>query len=201
MLLSSKSSSGMVPLNLHPPMFRYFRFVKRPISLGNSPVIIGQLLMSRYFNCVSSPISEGSVPRRNWRRFMVRTSNRVNLEISAGIPLHSCAGAALRSPATHMEASVRSILVTLPPEHTTPFKSHLSTFGSAQLSNCSPQFFPTVYEYKRRRISRSERTPSPFRSPCTNVVLSLFWPHRTAPSVSTDKGVSPCLTGQGRQPE
>mmetsp|Transcript_16887 Transcript_16887/g.38592 ORF Transcript_16887/g.38592 Transcript_16887/m.38592 type:complete len:209 (-) Transcript_16887:414-1040(-) len=144
-VVNSNTSSGMVPLNLHPPMLRYFKLVKRPISLGNWPVIIGQLLISRYFICVNTPISVGSVPRRNCRRFIVRIPSRVSLDISAGIPLHSSAGAAFRSLVLHNEASVRSILATLSSTQTTPLRSHLCTDGSPQLSNCSPQFFPIVY--------------------------------------------------------
>mmetsp|Transcript_14164 Transcript_14164/g.39620 ORF Transcript_14164/g.39620 Transcript_14164/m.39620 type:complete len:295 (-) Transcript_14164:349-1233(-) len=199
-LYNLKSSSGMVPSNLHPAISRYFRLVKRPISLGNAPVIIGQPLTSRYLRFVNLPISLGRGPLKYCRRLKVRTSRCVSLEISAGIPLHSFAGAALRSPVTHMAASVRSILVTLPPVHDAPFKSHLSTDNSAQLSNCNPQFLPPVYVYKRRRTSRSVSTPSPFMSPCTNFVLLLCFPHRTPPSVLAKTRSSPCRTGHGRQP-
>jgi hypothetical protein len=47
----------VVPLKRQPPIFRYFRFVNCPISLGILPVSIGQLLISRCFIDVSNPIS------------------------------------------------------------------------------------------------------------------------------------------------
>ena len=108
----------------------------------------------------------GNVPRKNGRRFIARISSLDNLDISAGIPKHSPIGTGFRSPFIHIDASVRSIFPTSPSSlQVTPFKSHLLTVGSPQLSNCNPQCLPIVYVYSNRNASRSDNSPSPSKSP------------------------------------
>mmetsp|Transcript_42704 Transcript_42704/g.48379 ORF Transcript_42704/g.48379 Transcript_42704/m.48379 type:complete len:381 (+) Transcript_42704:607-1749(+) len=214
-LLNWNNSSGIVPLKRHPPIFKYFKFVSFPISVGNLPVSNGQLLISRYFSDVINPISLGIVPRKNCRRFITSCSREVNFDSSAGIPKHSFIETDFRSAAAliHIEASVKSILTTSPllSAQVTPFKSHLFTAGSPQLSNCNPQCFPIVYVYSNRKASRSDNSPSPSKSPCTNFIVALLssivW-HFDRPNFISNKGSSSSIicsldddAGHGRHPE